>query len=193
MTQLEFITVRIGQCDVCNIHEELDANGQCDVCNIHEELDANGQCDDCHRPEFYNEGLRTSVTLNYCPSNPPQETILLRYGMTLRDWYDLFALQGEACAICNSPTAFAAEWHTDHCHDAERSLGIMVVRGILCSHCNTRLAHNRDWTESPQMVDYLLQKPRVYGDRSHLTDADIRKWQPMYWLAKSLKTPDNAS
>lgn len=62
-----------------------------------------------------------------------------RYGMTLEQWQELFDAQGRACAVCRSPEPGGKhDWHTDHDHDSG------VVRGILCSQCNTGLGMFRD-------------------------------------------------
>lgn len=152
--------------------------GECDVCNQFEYLDESDQCAECRRPEYRNEPLRTSVNGNVRPSRPPSDTTLARYGMLPEDWWHLFDRQDYKCAVCRSLSAFADEWHTDHDHNVERALGIIVVRGILCAHCNTALGHNRNWTEEPMFVDYLIETPlMVFGDRGDLSDTDIQRWQ----------------
>lgn len=152
--------------------------GECDVCNLVEYLDEIGQCEECRRPEYRNEPLRTSVNGNVRPSSPPSDSTLAQYGMLLEDWWHLFDCQDSKCAVCRSSSAFADEWHTDHDHGVERALGVIVVRGILCAHCNTALGHNRSWTEEPMFVDYLIETPlMIFGDRGELSDADIQRWQ----------------
>lgn len=62
-----------------------------------------------------------------------------QYGLSRKQWEDLFDLQGNACAICRSETPGARHgWHTDHIH------GTKKVRGILCHQCNTMIGRARD-------------------------------------------------
>lgn len=55
-----------------------------------------------------------------------------RYGLTVKDYDDMFAAQGGICAICGTdqPGGRAGRFHVDHCHRTGR------VRGLLCSKCN---------------------------------------------------------
>jgi hypothetical protein len=61
-----------------------------------------------------------------------------RYNLGLGQWGRLFIKQGSCCAICRTNDPGAGEWHTDHCHSTN------VVRGILCSVCNTSLGGFKD-------------------------------------------------
>ena len=158
--------------------------GDCDVCNRPERLNQEGQCEECSQPEHWNDGLRTSTLNNWVPSNPPSDNQLRRYGMSSADWWDLFERQGEKCAVCRSPTAFAANWHTDHDHGVETALGIILVRGILCLECNLKLAHDGRWSEEPAFVWYLTETPlHIFGTERKVTNQEIRRWQPDYQIA----------
>lgn len=56
---------------------------------------------------------------------------LMRYhGITVEQFDELFAKQGNLCAICRTEIA---KPHVDHCHETN------VIRGILCAHCNTAI------------------------------------------------------
>lgn len=90
------------------------------------------------------------------------------YGVT-QEWYDqILAEQGGCCAICGSidPKSNGNTFHVDHdhsccskgCHACDR-----CRRGLLCSPCNTRLAHleNRTW----------LPKAKAYLKKYQLKDA----------------------
>ncbi len=63
---------------------------------------------------------------------------LNRYGITIEQWEGLFEIQGRKCAICETPVPGRRGWHTDHDHKTQ------VVRGILCSHCNSILGFAKD-------------------------------------------------
>ncbi len=60
-----------------------------------------------------------------------------RFGITLCEYKERLAAQGNVCAICNSPRNGMA-LSVDHDHKTGK------VRGILCSACNTVLGHARD-------------------------------------------------
>lgn len=60
------------------------------------------------------------------------------YGLTPDQWSAILARQGGRCAICGTDEPKGCGWHTDHCHETG------VVRGILCTHCNSGLGFFRD-------------------------------------------------
>jgi|SRR5882672_1173031 len=56
------------------------------------------------------------------------------YGITEKEWNDIFDKQGRACAICKTTKPKSkVGWHTDHNHKTNK------VRGILCENCNRGL------------------------------------------------------
>jgi Autographiviridae endonuclease VII len=71
-----------------------------------------------------------------------------RYGITIADYEKMLMAQGGGCAICRStPTTVLS---VDHCHETG------VVRGLLCTSCNSALGALGD---SPaglrRALDYL--------------------------------------
>jgi len=78
------------------------------------------------------------------------------YCLTPETFAEILESQGNACAICRTTTPGGERsWHIDHdhaCCSTIRTCG-KCVRGILCSHCNTRLA----WFErrGPAAAAYL--------------------------------------
>ena len=76
---------------------------------------------------------------------------LLRYGLTEDMYKALFQAQGNCCAICKtSSPGSKRDWHVDHCHTT------LVVRGILCHHCNLMLGMAKDSkTTLQQGINYL--------------------------------------
>jgi len=78
------------------------------------------------------------------------------YGITLKEYENLFSAQGKCCAICKTTSPGKQDshpWHTDHCHKNGR------VRGILCYNCNIALGLVKD---SPiilrRMIAYLKKE-----------------------------------
>src|SRR5262249_24513636 len=59
-----------------------------------------------------------------------------RYGISLREFYELLDRQNHACGICERP--FDHTPHVDHCHLTD------WVRGLLCRSCNLGLGHFED-------------------------------------------------
>jgi len=60
-----------------------------------------------------------------------------RYGISLREYRDLFETQNGVCAICGRG-AGKRNLHVDHCHKTGR------IRALLCSNCNSTLGKVRD-------------------------------------------------
>ena len=55
----------------------------------------------------------------------------ITYGITPKEWEELFLSQNSCCAICGNQDS--NQWHTDHCHTTGK------IRGILCRTCNPGL------------------------------------------------------
>lgn len=73
-------------------------------------------------------------------SNNRRYFIKVRYGLTLREWYDLLDKQGRRCAICLIKPGLdnSRHWATDHNHKTGK------VRGLLCNLCNVGLGNFKD-------------------------------------------------
>ncbi|MFH5879770.1 endonuclease VII domain-containing protein [Arthrobacter sp. NA-172] len=61
-----------------------------------------------------------------------------KYGITAEAADAMLQGQGGRCAICRTDDPGIKGWQIDHDHDT------LVVRGILCRHCNVALGHFRD-------------------------------------------------
>ena len=60
--------------------------------------------------------------------------LILRYGITLDQYNDLFSKQKGCCAICEEhQDTFSRALAVDHCHKTGK------VRGLLCVNCNSAL------------------------------------------------------
>lgn len=70
-------------------------------------------------------------------------TVELKYGITRAEWDCLFESQGRKCGMCGV-TSNSGRWHTDHCHETG------LVRGILCTRCNTTLGRFGDTAEKAE-------------------------------------------
>lgn len=75
------------------------------------------------------------------------------YGITLDEYWRLFALQGEVCAICGAPPRHRA-LSVDHDHHTQ------TVRGLLCYRCNRFLVGKWQTGELLRLAaDYLDSDP----------------------------------
>jgi len=68
-----------------------------------------------------------------CKRCKASQTLESRYDITLDTKERMFEEQGRQCDACAKPLASLSAAHVDHCH------GTKVVRGLLCSECNTAL------------------------------------------------------
>lgn len=69
-----------------------------------------------------------------------------RYGITVKDFQDLLAKQGGACAICHRIPD--KKLCVDHCHQTK------LVRGLLCRECNRGLGA---FADSPERLAAAIQ------------------------------------
>ncbi len=74
------------------------------------------------------------------------------YNLTEEKFKSLWSSQNGLCAICQTfLTDDAKGVHVDHCHSTK------VVRGLLCSPCNTGLGHFRDNPEFLRLAARYLE------------------------------------
>lgn len=79
-----------------------------------------------------------------------------RYGLSGKEWEELFDSQGRCCAVCKRTETKGWDWHTDHSHTTS------IVRGILCDGCNRALGAVDDNIDILlALVEYL--KRSSYG------------------------------
>lgn len=80
-----------------------------------------------------------------------------QYGLSEADYESMLRGQGGACAICLTRPLRGQVLAVDHCHATG------VVRGLLCSKCNTGIGFMRDDTERlRKALTYLRQLPRLF-------------------------------
>lgn len=77
------------------------------------------------------------------------------YGITNKQWEELFEVQGKKCAICGTTEPGGRTgWHGDHDHATNK------FRGILCNVCNVMLGHARDDLQIlARAAEYLKNPP----------------------------------
>jgi len=80
-----------------------------------------------------------------------KRTIKDNFNLTVDDYNTMFENQKGCCLICKRhQTEFKKRLAVDHCHDTK------VIRGLLCSNCNTALGLFKDDIESLfAAIDYL--------------------------------------
>lgn len=90
-----------------------------------------------------------------------QDKYLLRkYGITTKDYNEMYINQNGLCAICNKEGFRMAEHHklklvVDHCHSTGS------VRGLLCHNCNRALGLLKDSIESLEKAVKYLKVQRL--------------------------------
>jgi len=91
----------------------------------------------------------------YTPAQAKQRNayLLRYYGITLKEYTELFDLQNGQCAICGRPPKSRA-LHVDHSHRTGD------VRGLLCWNCNKTLRFlNDDPFRAAEVSKYLASEP----------------------------------
>ena len=84
-----------------------------------------------------------------------QNSLMRKYGVTLDDYDRMLEEQNGVCKICEGTCHHTQRRETgtlsvDHCHETG------LVRGLLCSHCNSLLGWARDNTDTlRKAIDYL--------------------------------------
>lgn len=74
------------------------------------------------------------------------------YNLSEKDFYKLIDSQNCKCALCDKElerSTLSKSTHIDHCHDTG------IVRGILCSVCNTQLGIYEKLKKNPKVENYL--------------------------------------
>lgn len=77
-----------------------------------------------------------------------------KYGLLEEEYYSLFKVQGNKCAICGKEFDEVNIANVDHSHESNK------VRGLLCRDCNLLLGHAHDNVEIlKRAIDYLNNAP----------------------------------
>jgi len=103
-------------------------------------------CRRAHRRSYY-EKQKERLREQYDPEQAREKRLVMKYGISNRDYLDMHEAQQSRCKICSS---YSEKLFIDHCHINGN------VRWLLCSPCNTSLAHFKDNPESLRAAaDYL--------------------------------------
>jgi hypothetical protein len=93
--------------------------------------------------------------LAYAKANGRPSMLRSKYGLSVDDWNEIFEGQDKKCAICASDTpAGKRGWFVDHCHDTG------LVRGILCTRCNSLIGAAKDSAATLQALMGYLKRDR---------------------------------
>lgn len=72
------------------------------------------------------------------------------YGVTREQWEAVLEAQGGVCAICKGGPTGSRGFYLDHNHET------LVIRGLLCGHCNTAIGMFSDDPERiARAIDYV--------------------------------------
>ena len=76
------------------------------------------------------------------PEKLKNKKLIIRHGITLEQYMDIFNKQNGCCAICNIPQLkLKVSLVVDHNHEDN------IIRGLLCHSCNLALGLLRDSKE----------------------------------------------
>lgn len=76
-----------------------------------------------------------------------------KYGIGLKEWQEMFDLQGGHCASCGKHQAdLEKTLVVDHCHSTGR------VRALLCNHCNIILGYAKESIDTLESVANYIKE-----------------------------------
>lgn len=115
------------------------------------------ECTDCHVIQSINNYVvdkRLSGGYKYkCKSCEKNTKLILRYGLSLKDYGNMLEAQNNSCAICHvefSDIDNTNVPHLDHCHTSGKA------RSILCNKCNFAIGLFNDSTHNLySAINYL--------------------------------------
>ena len=126
---------------------------QCRSCGVEKPLEryykARNTCKDC---------LAKKANEKYHANKDIRRDQNLRrlYGITLKDYNNMFAEQEGCCACCGRhQTEFTRALAVDHCHESGQ------VRALLCTHCNTAYG---SLEENEERIHQLLNSHRSFKE-----------------------------
>lgn len=92
------------------------------------------KCRSIHRGAYY-EINKQKLRENYNPEQERNKRLRLKYGISENEYQEMYSNQNGKCWICQGTFD---KLNVDHCHNTN------VVRGLLCSLCNTSLGGFKD-------------------------------------------------
>ncbi len=115
-------------------------------------------CKRCHQGfpsaslERRREAARRRPPRALSPEARQKMLLKMRYGITPETYATILAAQGGRCAICRTESSDGSgrRFHIDHCHATG------MIRGLLCSGCNTGIGQLGDSVELLRSaIEYL--------------------------------------
>jgi len=107
--------------------------------------------------KYYNDNKELIYNYDYYF----KKNLAFNYGMTVEDYYEMFAKQKGCCAICGRhQSEFKRALSVDHNHETGE------IRGLLCDNCNLMLGKAKESIEILKSVIKYLKKHR-YGSKSN--------------------------
>jgi len=85
----------------------------------------------------------------YDPEKQREKLYIRRYGITIKDYNEMYISQDGKCAICKKEKTITNNFYVDHCHKTKK------VRGLLCMRCNSGIGYFKD-------DESLMKKAIVY-------------------------------
>jgi hypothetical protein len=159
-------------CQACGAKWKLSGSGVppklCPACEA--TLKVCHKCQKAKRHSEFNRAANTRTGLNDACRSCAQEWFRTRgahlkrvrelrtkYNVSLDEWNAMCVAQDGKCACCRTKLQYKPA--LDHCHDT------LVVRGILCSNCNTGLGKLGDNVEGLHRAEtYLLSRRNLLAE-----------------------------
>lgn len=86
-------------------------------------------------------------------------TLRVRFGISSKNYSDIFDYQGGVCAICKNVNRDGNRLAVDHCHKSG------LIRGLLCKRCNLAIGFLDDNTDIIQSAaSYLLYSQKAVAE-----------------------------
>lgn len=133
-------------------------------------------CPSCGAKRLREDHVAGTMLCPVCRAVPQSRRRRLKslYNLTPREYVELLAAQGERCAICRRKPRKGFAVDHQHCEP-------MIVRGLLCTRCNTLLGSARDDAELLRAAAAFLERPTaqdLFPGRTAHPDAN-REYKPL--------------
>lgn len=124
-------------------------------------------CNKCEQDlpasEFYKNRGSILTVCKVCNDLANRDARLVRtYGITLDDYLFIAEAQNHRCRICRNPPAEGWWLAVDHDHQTG------LLRGLLCTRCNSLLANANDSTETLKRAIAYLERKQWPDDSNSL-------------------------
>jgi hypothetical protein len=134
-------------CTKCNITKELSEFNK----SINGKFQKRGDCKICQ-----SKYARIRNKITYDSQVKWKWNMKSTFNLTVDDYNNLFTKQKGCCAICKKhQSEFRKRLAIDHDHETD------IIRGLLCSSCNTALGLLKDDVEILESAINYLNKQRV--------------------------------